>query len=342
MLTLLWAQQQRLAQVGAATVLVCWLAAQAAYAEAPLPSWNDGPSKKAILEFVAKVTDKASDAYVPPHERIATFDNDGTLWVEKPVYTQIEFVFDRIRELAPQHPEWKDKEPFKSVLAGELEEVAAGGNRALMELLMVTHAGMTAEEFAETVSRWIATAKHPRFKKLYTQCIYVPQLELLKYLRANQFKTFIVSGGGIAFMRPWTLKTYGISPAQVVGSSIVAEFEITNDGEAVLVRKPKINFIDDKEGKPVGILHHIGQRPILAFGNADADMQMLQYTTGGKGARLGLVVHHTDAKREYAYDRHSTVGRLDKVLDIADENGWIIVSMKTEWNRIFPFDKPNR
>ena len=316
------------------------IAAQHTRAEDPLASWNDGPAKKAILAFVERVTDESSDAYVPPHQRIATFDNDGTLWVEKPVYTQIVFVFDRIKELAPQHPEWKDKEPFKWVLSGELEKVAAAGDHAVMELLMATHAGMTADEFTKVVREWTSTAKHPRFMQLYTKCVYVPQLELLKYLRANKFKTFIVSGGGVAFMRPWTRKTYGIPPAKVVGSSIAAEFEVTEDGEAVLVRKPQIHFIDDKEGKPVGILHHIGQRPILAFGNSDGDMQMLQYTTGGKGARLGLVVHHTDAEREYAYDRNSAVGRLDKVLVIADKNGWIIVSMKTEWKRIFPFDKP--
>ena len=301
----------------------------------PLPSWNDGPAKQAILEFVAAVTDKSSKDYVEPAERIATFDNDGTLWVEYPMYTQVLFAFDRIKTLAPQHPEWKTTQPFKALLAGDMKTVGASGMKGVTEIIMASHAGMTSDEFEQEVTKWLVTAKHPGLGCLYKECIYQPQLELLAYLRANEFKTFIVSGGGIQFMRPMTLKAYGIPPWQVVGSSIVSEFK-TKDGKSELVRMPKIDFIDDKAGKPVGIYEHIGIRPILAFGNSDSDMQMIEYTKAGAGRRLGLFVHHTDADREYAYDRKSHVGALDKALDQADANGWIIVDMKKDWKSVFP------
>ncbi len=301
----------------------------------PLPSWNDGSTKKAILEFVAAVTEKGGKDYVEPAERIAVFDNDGTLWVEYPMYTQVLFAFDRVKELAPQHPEWKTKQPFKALLEGDMKTVGASGMKGVIEIVMATHSGMTAAEFEKTVTNWLGTHKHPRFKRLYTESVYQPQLELLAYLRANGFKTFIVSGGGIAFMRPISEKTYGIAPEQVVGSSVVTEFQV-KDGKPVLVRMPKIDFVNDKAGKPVGIYEHIGRRPILAFGNSDSDMQMIEYTRAGEGRRLGLFVHHTDAVREYAYDRKSHVGTLDKALDQADANGWIIVDMKNDWKTVFP------
>jgi len=301
----------------------------------PLASWNEGSVKKAILEFVAAVTDKNSKDYVEPAERIAVFDNDGTLWVEYPMYTQALFAFDRVKKLAPQHPEWKTKQPFKGVLEGDMKAVGATGMKGLMEIVMATHSGMTAAEFEQEVSNWLATTKQSRFKRQYTELVYQPQLELLAYLRANGFKTFIVSGGGIAFMRPITEKTYGIPPEQVVGSSVVAKFQV-KDGKPALIRMPKIDFINDKAGKPVGIYEHIGRRPILAFGNSDSDMKMIEYTMAGEGRRLGLFVHHTDADREYAYDRKSHVGTLDKALDQADANDWIIVDMKKDWKSVFP------
>jgi phosphoserine phosphatase len=305
------------------------------YAADPLPSWNDGTAKEAILYFVNAVTDKNSKDYVEPAGRIATFDHDGTLWVEYPMYTQILFAFDRVKKLAPQHPEWKTKQPFKALLAGDMKTVGASGMKGLMEIMMATHSGMTAEEFEKTATDWLATHKQPKFKRLYSESIYQPQLELLAYLRVNGFKTFICSGGGMAFMRPISEKNYGIPPEQVVGSSIVAEFQVKN-GKPVLVRQPKIDFINDKAGKPVGIYQHIGRRPILAFGNSDSDMQMIEYTMAGEGRRLGLFVHHTDADREYAYDRKSHVGTLDKALDRAADEGWIIVDMKKDWKKIFP------
>jgi len=252
--------------------------------------------------------------------------------VEYPMYTQILFAFERVKKLAPQHPEWKTKQPFKALLAGDMKTVGASGMKGIMEILMATHSGMTAEEFEREASNWLATAKHPKFKRLYSECIYQPQLELLAYLRANGFKNFIVSGGGIQFMRPITEKNYGISPERVVGSSSVAKFQI-KDGEPAIVRQPKINFVNDKAGKPVGIYQHIGRRPILAFGNSDGDMQMIEYTMAGKGRRLGLLVHHTDAEREYAYDRESHVGKLDKALE---QPAWIIVDMKKDWKKVFP------
>jgi len=308
----------------------------AATAADSLPSWNDGPAKKAILEFVAAVTDEKSPDYVAPAERIATFDNDGTLWVEYPMYTQALFAFDRVKALAPQHPEWKTTQPFKGVLEDDMKAVGASGMKGLMQIIMATHSGMTAAEFEQEVSGWLATTKQSKFNRPYTELIYQPQLELLAYLRANGFKTFIVSGGGMAFMRPVSEQTYGILPEQVVGSSVVAEFQEDANGNPTLVRQPKIAFINDKAGKPVGIYQHIGKRPILAFGNSDSDIQMIEYTLAGEGRRMGLFVHHTDADREYAYDRKSHVGTLDSALDRADAMGWTIVSMKDDWKRVFP------
>jgi phosphoserine phosphatase len=299
-----------------------------------LPSWNDGPVKTAIVDFIAAVTDKNGPDYVEPAERIATFDNDGTLWLEFPMYTQVLFAFERVKELAPQHPEWKTEQPFKALLEGDMKTVGASGMKGLMEIVMATHSGMTAEEFASQASHWMATTKNKRFDRLYTELGYQPQVELLEYLRANGFKTFIVSGGGIAFMRPVSEQMYGIPPEQVVGSSVESVFEM-KDGKYVIVRQPKIHFVDDKATKPIGIYQHIGRRPILAFGNSDSDMQMIQYTMAGEGRRLGLFVHHTDSVREYAYDRKSHVGTLDKALDQADEKGWIIVNMKDDWNTVF-------
>jgi phosphoserine phosphatase len=308
-----------------------------AIAETPdvLPSWNNRAAKNAIVDFVTRVTKKGGQDYVAPAERIATFDNDGTLWSEQPMYFQLAFALDRVKALAPQHPEWKEKQPFKAALEGDLRTVFAGGEHALLELVMASHAGMTTEEFAKTVQDWVATAKHPKTGRHYTEMVYQPMLELLAYLRDNGFKTYIVSGGGIEFMRPWTEKVYGIPPEQVIGSSIKTKFEL-RDGKPVLVRLPKINFIDDKEGKPVGINQHIGRRPIAAFGNSDGDLQMLQWTAAGSGPRFCLYVHHTDAEREWAYDRKSSIGRLDKGLDEANARGWTVVDMKKDWRIVFP------
>ena len=288
--------------------------------------------------FVKQVTDPKGKTYVKPEERIAVFDNDGTLWAEKPIYFQLAFVVDRINELAPDHPEWKTEQPFKAVLEGDKETLAQSGYDGLMKLLVATHSGMTQAEFKEIVTKWLATAKHPRFDRPYTEIVYQPMLELLEYLRANGFKTYIVSGGGIEFMRPWTEKVYGIPPEQVVGSSIKTEFEI-RDGKPVLIREAEIDFIDDKEGKPVGINSHIGKRPIAAFGNSDGDLQMLQWTAAGDGPSFMLLVHHTDDKREWAYDKDSHIGRLDKALVQANENGWTVVDMKKDWKVVFPFEK---
>jgi hypothetical protein len=310
--------------------------AQAATSANPLPSWNEGATKQSILDFVATVTREGSPDFMPPAERIATFDNDGTLWVEHPMYTQLVFVLDRVKALAPQHPEWKDTQPFKAALEGDMKTLAASGEHGLLELVMATHPGMTANEFQKIVVDWIATARHPRFKRLYTDLAYLPMLELLAYLRANAFKTFIVSGGGIEFMRPWTESVYGVPPEQVVGSSIKTKFQM-RDGRPELFRLGEINFIDDNVGKPVGINEYIGRRPIAAFGNSDGDLEMLQWTTMAGGRRLGLIVHHTDADREYAYDRDTSFGRLDEALDAAALNKWTVVDMKNDWKRIFAF-----
>jgi hypothetical protein len=300
-----------------------------------LASWNDGASKKAIIAFVEKVTKKGSPDYVAPEERIAVFDNDGTLWAEQPMYFQLLFALDRVKALAPQHPEWKTTEPFASLLKGDVKGALAGGEKSIVEIMMAAHAGMSTEEFEKIVKDWIATAKHPVTKRPYTEMVYQPMLELLAYLRANGFKTFIVSGGGIEFMRPWTEKVYGIPPEQVVGSSIKTKFEMTGN-TPVLMRLPAVNFIDDGPGKPVGINEHIGRRPIAAFGNSDGDLQMLQWTAAGSGPRFCLYVHHTDAAREWAYDRQSHIGKLDKGLDEAAQRGWTVVDMKTDWKTIYP------
>jgi phosphoserine phosphatase len=304
----------------------------------PLPSWNPGPAKDAVLQFVRDVKTPGQPKFVRAEDRIAVFDNDGTLWSERPAYFQLFFALDRVKALAPNHPEWKTKQPFKAALEGDLKTVFSGGEHALIELVMASHAGNTTEEFEQIVIEWIGTAKHPRFKRPYTDCVFQPMLELLSYLRANGFKTWIVSGGGIEFMRPWVEKVYGIPPEQVIGSSIKTRFEI-RDGKPVLVRLPEIDFIDDKGEKPVGIHKFIGRRPIAAFGNSDGDLQMLQWTAAGSGSRFCLYVHHTDAEREWAYDRKSSIGRLDKGLDEAQAKGWTVVDMKKDWKRVFPFEK---
>jgi len=324
--------------LSAAALLTLWATgATAQPAGDPLPSWNDTASRHAIVAFVDKVTRAGSPDFVPVAERIATFDNDGTLWSEQPMYVQAFFAFDRVKALAPQHPEWRQKEPFASILKGDVKAALAGGERALADIIMATHAGTTTEEFEGVVRDWIATAKHPKTGRLHTEMVFQPMLELLTYLRANGFKTFIVSGGGIEFMRPWSERVYGIPPEQVVGSSVKTRFEI-RDGTPVLVRLPEVDFVDDKAGKPVGINLHIGRRPIAAFGNSDGDLQMLQWTAAGPGPRLCLYVHHTDAAREWAYDRSSHVGSLDKGLDEARAKGWVVVDMKSDWKVVFPFE----
>jgi phosphoglycolate phosphatase-like HAD superfamily hydrolase len=320
----------------AACCSLAWMAN--ASAADPLPSWNDGPSKQAIVTFVGKVTKQGSPEFVPQAERIATFDNDGTLWSEQPIYFQFQFALDRVKALAPQHPEWKTTEPYKYLLSGDMKSFMAGGEKSLMTVLATAHSGMTTDEFAGTVKDWLATAKHPKTKRPYDQMVYQPMLELLAYLRANGFKTFIVSGGGVEFMRTFAEKTYGIPPEQVVGSQGKLKYEL-RDGKPVLVKQAEIQFVDDGPGKAAGIQTFIGRRPIAAFGNSDGDLQMLQWTTAGPGARFGLIVHHTDATREWAYDRNSHIGQLDKALDEGRAKGWTIVDMKKDWKRIYPFDK---
>lgn len=327
---------RRALRLWASLALLCALVARPARAdERPLPSWRDGPSRAAILAFVADVTTPGGPKFVPPEERVAVFDNDGTLWAEMPVYAQLAFAFDRVKALAPAHPEWKEREPFKSVLAGDLKGALAGGEKALLEVVAATHAGTTPDEFAAVVRDWIATARHPTLDRPYTACVYAPMLELLAYLRAHGFSTWVVSGGGVEFMRPWAEAVYGIPPQQVIGSRIRMRHEV-RDGKPVLLRLPEVDFIDDKAGKVIGIHQAIGRRPIAAFGNSDGDLEMLAWTTAGAGARLGVLVHHTDAEREWAYDRASHVGRLDKALDAAPAAGWVVVDMKTAWERVFP------
>ena len=322
---------------GVALALVVLLAGWASAQTDPLPSWNDGPTKQSIVKFVQAVTDRANAQYVPPEARIATFDNDGTLWSEQPMYFQGFFAFDRVKALAPKHPDWKTKQPFKGILENDMKAVAVTGEKGLFEVIAATHTGMTTDEFAQLVKDWVAQAKHPRFQRPYTDLVFQPMLELLAYLRANGFKIFIVSGGGIDFMRVFTEPVYGIPPEQVVGSTIEMKFELRN-GKPVLLKLPKINLIDDKAGKPVGIERFIGRRPILAFGNSDGDLQMLQWTAAGDGLRFMGIVHHTDGEREWAYDRKSSIGRLDKALDEAGQKGWTVVDMKRDWKRIFPFE----
>jgi phosphoglycolate phosphatase-like HAD superfamily hydrolase len=302
----------------------------------PLPSWNGGAVKTSITDFVDHVTKKGNPDYVPPPERIAVFDNDGTLWAEQPVYSQVQFAFDRISALAPQHPEWRERQPFKAVLEGDRAALAATGEKGLLEILAATHAGMTTEEFNRIVAEWFASARHPRFDRPYTEMVYQPMLELLAYLRENKFKTFIVSGGGVEFMRGFADRAYGIPPEQVVGSTGVTKFELRPEGRPALMREARILFIDDGPGKPEGINHFIGRRPVFAFGNSDGDQQMLQYTAAGSGRRFMGLVHHTDADREWAYDRHSHVGKLDKALDEANQRGWSVVDMKRDWRTVFP------
>jgi phosphoserine phosphatase len=304
----------------------------------PLPSWNEGASKQAIVKFVADTTRQGAPTFVPPAERIATFDNDGTLWTEQPLYFQLAFALERVKVLAPQHPEWKTQEPFKTLLAGDVKGALAQGEKALLEIVAATHAGMTTEEFANTVNDWAATARHPRFGRLYTEMVFQPMLELLACLRENGFKTYIVSGGGIEFMRPWAERVYGIPPEQVVGSSGAVKFEMLPAGP-VLLKEAKVEFVDDGPGKPAGINRFIGRRPVLAFGNSDGDQQMLEWTAAGTGRRFMGIVHHTDAEREWAYDRESHVGKLDKALDEGLSKGWTVVDMKKDWKRVYPFDK---
>jgi haloacid dehalogenase-like hydrolase len=312
--------------------------AQTTTARDPLPSWNDSPTRQAILDFVAATTRDGSSDFVPPARRIAVFDNDGTLWCEHPMYVQMAFALDRVKALAPMHPEWKDKQPFKTALDGDLKGLTESGEKGLVELILAAHAGMTAEEFTKIVTDWIATARHPRFKRPYTELVYKPMLEVLAFMRDNGFKTFIASGGGVEFMRPWTDRVYGVPPEQVVGSSIKTKFEM-RDGRPILFRLPEVNFVDDGPGKPVGINEYVGRRPIAAFGNSDGDLQMLQWTTMSGGLRFGLIVHHTDAEREYAYDRDTSFGRLDKALNLAPVNKWAIADMKKDWKVIFPFER---
>ena len=302
-----------------------------------LPSWNDTASRQAIVRFVGRVTTAGSPEFVAAPERIAVFDNDGTLWSEQPIYSQVAFIVDRVKALAPQHPEWTAREPFASLLTGDMKGVLASGEAGIAELMTLTHSGMTTDEFSKTVGDWIATARHPKTKRLYTEMTYQPMLELLDYLRVNGFKTFIVSGGGIEFMRPWAERVYGIPPEQVIGSAGGLAFE-GHDAEYALRKLPTLVHNDDKDGKPVGIQRHIGRRPIAAFGNSDGDLQMLQWTCAGAGARLCLYVRHTDAEREWAYDRESHIGRLDKGLDEAAARGWTVVDMKHDWKRIFAAD----
>ncbi len=309
--------------------------ASIARADDPLPSWNDGATKAAITSFVERVTNEGGVDYVPPAERIATFDNDGCLWAEQPIYFQALFAFDRVKALAPKHPEWRDRESFASILRGDTAAVLAGGEKALLEVVMATHAGMTTAEFEAVVADWMATARHPTTGRPYDEMVYQPMLEVLAYLRENGFKTFIVSGGGIDFLRVWAERVYGVPPEQVVGSSVSTRYEV-RDGEPVIVRLPEIGFIDDKAGKPIGIHEHIGRRPIAAFGNSDGDFQMLEWTTAGEGPRLGVLVHHTDADREWAYDRDSRVGRLARSLDEASDRGWQIIDMRRDWAAVFP------
>jgi len=324
----------RRALARASFMTICAALPALAQAADALPSWTDGASKARVIAFVQGVTDPTGKTFVPPAERIAVFDNDGTLWTEQPMYFQLAFVLDRVKALAPQHPEWQTQEPFRSAIAGDMAGVAAAGERGLLEMMAATHAGMTSDEFRLIVSDWLATARHPRFKRPYTELTYAPMKELLAYLRANGFKTFIVSGGGVEFMRVFSERVYGVPPEQVIGSSIRTRYEVRG-GKPVIARLPEIEFIDDKAGKPLGINRYIGRLPILAFGNSDGDFEMLEYTTSAPGPRLGLIVHHDDGEREYAYDRKSPVGRLERGLDEAAQRGWVVVSMKDDWRTIY-------
>jgi len=308
---------------------------QATEVKVELPSWNDGDAKQRILDFVHSTCDEASADHIAPKDRVAVFDNDGTLWSEQPMYFQLFFVFDRIKDLASDHPEWQDEEPFKSVLNNDMKGLMASGKHGLIEILMQTHAGMTTEEFNDIVSDWVATAKHPETGKLYTEMVFQPMLEVIDLLQENDFEVYIVSGGGIEFMRPWTARVYNIPAENVVGSSIKVEYEMTENGP-VLNRLPDVNFIDDKEGKPVGIHYHIGKRPVMAFGNSVGDLQMLEWTAGGNEASLCTYIHHTDSEREYAYDRDGHIGVLDSGLVVSEKENWLVVDMAKDWKSIWP------
>jgi phosphoglycolate phosphatase-like HAD superfamily hydrolase len=327
--------RSRVATLVAAALAVASTTFVAQGGDDPLPSWNDNAPKKTIIAFVDRVTKEGSPDFVPVKERIATFDNDGTLWAEQPMYFQFLFAMDRIKALAPQHQEWKTKEPFKSVLAGDLKGLLATGEKGFLQIIARTHAGMTTAEFEQIVRDWFKTARHPRFNRPYNQLVYQPMLELLAYLRANGFKTFVVSGGGVEFMRVFASDAYGIPPDQIVGSMGKLKYE-TQNGKPVMIKLPEVLFIDDKAGKPEGIQNFIGQRPTFAFGNSDGDQQMLEWTAAGGGARFMGLVHHDDAEREWAYDRKSRIGTLDKAWDEAVAKGWTVLSMKDDWKTIFP------
>jgi phosphoserine phosphatase len=319
-------------------VLLSLLGGAHAQPAEPLPSWNDGPAKARILAFVQAVTDKSGKDFVAPDDRVATFDNDGTLWCEQPIYAQAAFMLDQVKAAAPKHPEWKDNPAFKALVAQDRAALAKLGHKPILELLVVANSGMSVGAYDKTIRDWLETSRHPRFKRPYTDLVYGPMQEVLAYLRANGFKTYIVSGGSVEFMRPWAEKAYGIPPDQVIGTITQVKFETRKNGEVVLMRMPKIDFVDDGPGKPVGIYRGIGQRPLAAFGNSDGDLQMLQFTAAGGGPRLMLIVHHDDAAREYAYDRKSSIGRLDRALDEANAKGWTVVSMKSDWKKIFAFE----
>jgi phosphoserine phosphatase len=316
-------------------ILLSFLFAQAVHANADLPSWHDTKNKKALISFVEKTTKPGSADYIRPEERIAVFDNDGTLWSEQPAYVQLSFAIDRVKALAPKNPDWANKQPFKAVLEGDQKTLAQAGEKGLMEIIGATHAGMSPEEFHQIVLDWLKTSKHPKTGRPYTEMVYQPMLEILSYLRKNGYKTFIVSGGGVEFMRPWTERVYGIPPEQVIGSSIKTKF-VMKDNKASLQRLTDFNFVNDKEGKPVAINQHIGRRPVIAFGNSDGDLQMLQWTSASNKPSLGVIIHHTDAEREVAYDRKSHIGKLDQALNLSKKEGWVVVNMKTDWKTVFP------
>jgi len=319
------------------TAVLALAGATAAWAQAPLPSWNDGAAKSGIVAFVQAVSDSKSKDFVAPADRIAVFDNDGTLWAEQPLYFQFLFMLDQLKAAAPKHPEWQQNPAFKALVSQDKAALGKLGMKPVLELLAAANSGMTVAEYDATIRNWLATAKHPKYQRPFTDLTYVPMRELLDYLRANGFSTFIVSGGSVEFMRPWAEKAYGIPPEKVIGSQMEVKFDL-KDGKPVLTREAKIAFVDDGPGKPVGIYRHIGKRPILAFGNSDGDFQMLQVTTAGEGKRLALIVHHDDAQREFAYDRQSHIGKLDKALDAAPANHWIVVSMKKDWKKVFAFE----
>ncbi|MGO4306891.1 HAD family hydrolase [Cupriavidus sp. RAF12] len=299
-----------------------------------LPSWRDGAARQALLKFVADVTTPGTPNFVPPEGRVAVFDNDGTLWSEQPMYFQVAFLLDQIRAAAPRHPEWRDNPTYIALMANDMAGVMRD-QKALLNLIAVANSGMTVDDYDRTIRDWLATARHPKFNRPYTELVFQPQLELLSYLRANGFKTYIVSGGTIDFMRPWSQAAYGIPPERVIGSSQAIRYTV-QDGKPVLLREPKLDFIGDGPGKPIGIYRNIGRQPILAVGNSDGDFQMLEYTTGGSGARMGVLIRHDDAEREFAYDRASHFGKLDKALDAAPAKGWVVVSMKRDWQQIYP------